>query len=111
MQRQRFGFDEGPARNPAEERRLKRPAATESEETPGGGDDEEDLPPGTRRRMNETQQTPRPSGSTAASSVRAVLQDFLEQQQRPDAQRQEAATRHAQERLAFEQQRKGKPKR
>ncbi|KAI4981352.1 hypothetical protein ZWY2020_021837 [Hordeum vulgare] len=54
--------------------------------------------------MKDTQQKPRPSGSTAASSVRAVLQDFLEQQQRLDAQRQEAAARHAQERLAFEQQ-------
>uniref|UniRef100_M8AUJ7 Uncharacterized protein n=1 Tax=Aegilops tauschii TaxID=37682 RepID=M8AUJ7_AEGTA len=109
MQRQRFGSDEGPGRNPAEERRLKRPA-TESEET---GDDDE-LPPGTRRKMKDTQQKTRPSGSTAAgagagtassaSSVRAVLQDFLEQQQRLDAQRQEAAARHAQERLALEQQ-------
>ena len=38
MQRQRFGSDEGPGRNPAEERRLKSPA-TESEETAGGADD------------------------------------------------------------------------
>ncbi|KAI5017727.1 hypothetical protein ZWY2020_042615 [Hordeum vulgare] len=45
--------------------------------------------------MKETQQKPRPSGSTAASSVRAVLQDFLKQQQRLDAQRQEAATRRS----------------
>ncbi|KAI5011572.1 hypothetical protein ZWY2020_013709 [Hordeum vulgare] len=45
--------------------------------------------------MKETQQKPRPSSSTAASSVRAVLQDFLEQQQRLDAQRQEAATRRS----------------
>lgn len=106
MQRQLFGSDEGPGRNPAEERRLKRPA-TESEETAGGDDD--DLPPGTRRKMKDAQQKTRPSGSAAAgaasaSSVRAVLQDFLEQQQRLDAQRQEAAARHAQERLALEQQ-------
>ncbi|CAM0944882.1 unnamed protein product [Alopecurus aequalis] len=107
MQRQHFVSEEEPGRAPVEEKKLKRPVTESSghEET-GAGDDEE-LPPRTRRKMKDTEQKPRPSGSTqasSASSVRAVLQDFLEQQQRLDAQRHDAAARHAQERLAFERQ-------
>ena len=49
-------------------------------------------------------QKPSASASGTPTSVRGVLQEFMEQQQRLDAQRQEEAARRARERLVLEQQ-------
>ncbi|KAG8044606.1 hypothetical protein GUJ93_ZPchr0006g46447 [Zizania palustris] len=83
--------------------KLKRPpelsAHREGTGGGGGGGDEWQLP--TRRKMKAAG---KPTSSGTSGDLRRMLQDFLEQQHRLDAQRQDAMERHAQERLAFERQ-------
>ncbi|KAL5211707.1 hypothetical protein ABZP36_022554 [Zizania latifolia] len=102
MQRQHRGPEQGQQAATPAAQKLKRPAELSShregtDAVGGGGGDEWQLP--TRRKMKAAG---KPTSSGTSGDLRRVLQDFLEQQHRLDAQRQDAMERHAQERLALE---------
>lgn len=88
---QQFHGSAEPVRAPGR-KKLKRSAGPSGPDDDGDGDGDEPL---RRSRTTKAAQT---------SAIRGLLRDFLEQQLRLDAQRQEMMERRAQERLFFEEQ-------